>query len=58
MKGRSSLRRWWPVVARTGVIYATITLARMIQQWVSAQFGGEAFSWTVYGGVAITFGID
>jgi len=39
------------------VIYITIPLARAIQKWVSAQFGGEAFSWTVYGVVAITFGI-
>ena len=57
MKESRALRRWWPVVAWTGVIYATIPMARMIQKWVSAQFGADAFSWTVYGVVAITFGI-
>ena len=45
------------MVAWTAVIYATIPMARMIQKWVSAEFGGEAFSWTVYAVVAITFGI-
>ena len=45
------------MIAWTGVIYATIPMARMIQRWVSANFGADTFSWTVYGVVAITFGI-
>ncbi|MEY5062370.1 MAG: hypothetical protein RLZZ112_334 [Verrucomicrobiota bacterium] len=48
-------KRWLPVIAWTGVIYATIPMARMIQKWVSGNFGADAFSWTVYGVVAITF---
>ena len=35
------MQRWLPVIAWTGVIYATIPLARMIQKWVSAQFGAD-----------------
>ena len=56
-KWKAGGKRWLPVIAWTGVIYATIPMARMIQKWVSAQFGADAFSWTVYGVVAITFGI-
>jgi hypothetical protein len=55
VNGKSGVRCWLPVMAWTTVIYATIPLARMIQKWVSAQFGGEAFSWMVYGVVAVTF---
>ena len=51
------MRRWLPVVAWTGVIYATIPLARAIQKWVSAQFGSDAFTWTVYGVIAISLGV-
>ena len=56
-KWKAGGKRWLPVIAWTAVIYATIPMARMIQKWVSGHFGADAFSWTVYGVVAITFGI-
>ena len=40
--------RWLPVILWTGVIYATIPLARAIQKWVSGHFGSDAFTWIVY----------
>ena len=58
MKYGPSLRTWLPVVAWTGVIYATIPLARAIQKWVSGHFGSDAFTWIVYGVIVISLGVS
>lgn len=49
----SLVRDWLPVVAWTLFIYATIPLARALQQWVVENWTREAFLWAVYGSVAI-----
>jgi len=47
------MRDWLPVVAWTLFIYASIPLARAVQEWVAEHWTRAAFSWAVYASVAI-----
>jgi hypothetical protein len=49
----SLVRDWLPVVAWTLFIYASIPLARAVQQWVTEHWTRAVFSWVVYACVAI-----
>jgi hypothetical protein len=49
----SVVRDWLPVIAWTLFIYATIPLARAVQQWVADHGARAAFTWAVYASVAI-----
>ena len=46
------MRDWLPVLAWTLFIYATIPLARAVQEWVMERGMRAAFSWAVYASVA------
>ncbi len=47
------MRDWLPVVGWTLFIYASIPLARAVQEWVAEHWTRAAFSWAVYASVAI-----
>ncbi len=47
------MRDWLPVVAWTLFIYATIPLARAVQEWVAEHWSRSAFTWAVYASIAI-----